>query len=77
MMYGWVMAPESIWSRVNATGPRSLPSRTAAFAAPAKRVRSPCPSQAMRAGKPWIGTWRRASPIQSVILGHPLEGLLA
>ena len=54
-----------MWSRVNATGPRSRPSATASLTASPSRVRSPCPSHAIRAGSPWRRTCVRASSIQS------------
>ncbi|MCY1532516.1 hypothetical protein D9M68_677970 [compost metagenome] len=64
MMLGWAIAPASRWSRVKATGALSVPSRTMRLTSSASSVRSPWPSQAMRAGSPSNGTSSRASRIQ-------------
>ena len=60
--------PDKILVMQNATGPASSPERTRAFTASASAVRSPCPSQAMRAGRPSNGTYCRASRIQLVTI---------
>src|SRR3569623_1216966 len=49
MMLGWAMAPASRWSRLKAIGAVNSPLRTSSLPASASWVRSPWPSQAMRA----------------------------
>ena len=61
---GEATLPVSRWSRPMTIGALSSPLATKSLSATPNRARSPCPSQQMRAGRPWKWIRSRANVIQ-------------